>query len=50
MGITGQRIAHMLSMFVGDAQEFIVSNQLLMAFLVLLAIAVFKMTRPQLNH
>lgn len=49
MGITGQRIARMLSAFVGEAQEFVVSNQLLIAFLVLLAIVVFKVTRPRLG-
>lgn len=49
MGITAQRIARTLSTFVGDAQEFIVSNHLLLAFFVVLAIVVFKMTRPHLG-
>lgn len=49
MGITSQRIARMLSAFVGEAQEFVLSNQLLMAVLVLLAIVVFNVTRPRLS-
>lgn len=49
MGITAQRIAHTLSTFVGDAQEFVMSNLLLLAFLVVLAIVVFKVTRPRLG-
>lgn len=49
MGITAQRIARTLSTFVGEAQEFIVSNQLLLAFLVVLGIVVFKVTRPRLG-
>lgn len=49
MRITAQTFGRELSAFVGDAQDFLMSHWLLVVFLVVLGIVVFRLTRPTLG-